>query len=67
MMNNHQGQPRHDPRPNHSTQHHSFSYSSLSIALLLIPLGVFLYYTSVGALERTVDSYLAALLGLDDY
>ncbi|KXJ75667.1 hypothetical protein RP20_CCG011307 [Aedes albopictus] len=55
----------------HSTQNHGqhifHQYSSLSIALLLIPLGVFLYYTSVGALERLVDSYLVTLLGLDDY
>lgn len=58
----------HGPKTHTNYQHcwRNYQYSSLSIALLLIPLGVFFYYTSVGAFERLVDSYLVALLGLSD-
>lgn len=41
--------------------------STLSVALLSIPFGVLLWYSSVGAFERLADRYLAALLlGLSD-
>lgn len=40
--------------------------STLSVALLSIPFGVLLWYSSVGAFERLADRYMAALLGLSD-